>query len=130
MSAIPASVIQIRRECCAQAGCVETPAYHDPCASCPAGHWGPYTRCAQDEPPLPPLPEMAMNYVAAQTDDLLAGRPRRTRDEAATILQTHCNPPGSPCPHYRPSDGRCSLCGCPVRDKIPMARQHCPIGKW
>ena len=51
MSPMPAEVAAIRRGCCAQAGCPHTPDYDDPCAACPGGHWGQWTRdCA---PPAP-----------------------------------------------------------------------------
>jgi hypothetical protein len=85
-------------------------------------------RSAQD-PPLPPMPEMAANYLTAQARDILHGRPRRTPEECTAILKEHCEGNGTPCPHFR-TDRRCSFCGCPVADKIPLAREHCPIGKW
>lgn len=81
---------------------------------------------ALDHYRLPSIPRMAANYAAAQTRDILAGRPRRSPDECNRILREHCET----CAHFRASDRRCSLCGCPVGSKIPMAREHCPIDKW
>jgi hypothetical protein len=127
---MPAHIESIRRDCCAQAHCLHTPDFADPCAACPDGHWGPWMRCETEEPPLPSLPQMALNYAAAQGRDILAGRPRRTPEECAEIVRVHCEGEGTPCPHFRLTDRRCSACGCPVAEKIPMAREHCPMGKW
>lgn len=77
-------------------------------------------------PPRPSLPVMAANYAAAQARDFIAGKPRRTEEELEHILEV-CR---SCTDHFRPSDQTCSLCGCPIADKSPLAREHCPIGKW
>lgn len=69
---------------------------------------------------------MAVNFALAKAKDIASGRPRRTHEEVAHIVATHCET----CQHLRPSDRRCSLCGCPVADKIPLGREHCPLGKW
>jgi len=85
-----------------------------------------YIQIERPDPALPSILTMSANYVAAQTRDVLAGRPRRTPEEAEAIFATHCQP----CEWLRASDQRCSKCGCPVRSKIPMLREHCPVGKW
>ena len=51
MTPLPSEVVDIRRHLCAVAGCTHAPAFTDPCAVCPAGHWGQWTRdCAQLAP--------------------------------------------------------------------------------
>lgn len=50
---MPARVLQIRLDVCRQARCPHQADYADPCAACPAGHWGPWIRCPENEPPPP-----------------------------------------------------------------------------
>jgi hypothetical protein len=72
------------------------------------------------------------HYAVALTRWTAAGFPTRTPAEVARIEAEHCRP----CtPHYR--DGRCTKCGCRVNtsslavaNKIAMATEHCPAGKW
>jgi hypothetical protein len=66
-----------------------------------------------------------------------AGRPKRTQEEVEEIYTTHCNPPGKPCEWYDPEQSRCKGCGCKVTvgsvavfNKIKMATEQCPKGKW
>jgi hypothetical protein len=72
------------------------------------------------------------HYAAALARWTAAGFPTRDAAEVARIEAEHCRP----CtPHYR--DGRCKKCGCRVNtsglavvNKIAMATEHCPLGKW
>ena len=48
MSAMPSRVAQIRRDTCPPCDCQANPL--DPCATCPLGNWGPWTRCHPDQP--------------------------------------------------------------------------------
>jgi hypothetical protein len=118
----------VRAQRCRKAGCTHDLALcQDPAASCAQAGWGAIggmpagIRQAES---LPSLPRMAANFATAHARDLLAGRPRRDEGETAR-LRGICES----CEHLR-SDRRCSLCGCPVVDKIVMAREQCPVGKW
>lgn len=127
MRKMPERVARMRQQICLQAGCKAATIPEDPCAVCPEGHWGAYGKdCRASEPALPSLSTMAVSFAGAVTRDVLTGSPRRTEEESIAILRDHCKQ----CPKFRHSDQRCSLCGCPMADKIPMAREHCPIGKW
>jgi hypothetical protein len=72
------------------------------------------------------------HYARAVTRWTLAGFPTRDASEVARIEAEHCRP----CtPHYRA--GRCAQCGCRVTsgglavvNKIAMATERCPVGKW
>jgi hypothetical protein len=64
-----------------------------------------------------------------------AGRPTRTQEEVKAILDNHCK--AGPCEWYDPEKGRCKGCGCVVSassiaifNKIKMATERCPKGKW
>ena len=59
--------------------------------------------------------------------------PTRSDAEVAAIFATHCRP----CEHYDPTAQTCTVCGCHVRqggaallNKIKMATERCPKGKW
>jgi len=63
-----------------------------------------------------------------------AGRPTRTQEEVDQILEGHCK---NQCEWYDPEKGRCKGCGCVVSassiaifNKIKMATEQCPKGKW
>ena len=87
--------------------------------------------CKMSDQPLPSLATQAKNLAVATARDVLAGRPRRTPEECEEIFQVHCKgrDTGQRCEFLR-TDERCAKCGCPLREKIPMAREHCPAGKW
>ena len=126
MRAMPATVASVHHQCCRQANCTHVLNYDDPCASCPEGHFPVWSQhCAEVDHPLPSQVQMAVNLAGAITRDVLAGCPRRTKEEADEIFNTICKP----CEFLR-SDNRCAQCGCPVVDKIPLGRERCPIGKW
>ena len=61
------------------------------------------------------------------------GMPTRSDAEVAAIFATHCQP----CEHYDPAAQTCAVCGCRVRqsgaallNKIKMATERCPKGRW
>ena len=78
----------------------------------------------------PPLARQAVNYSAAVARWVAAGRPTRSPERIAQVLEI-CRA----CPAYRSSGGRpqCGYCGCSinssrdgVRNKIAMATEVCP----
>jgi hypothetical protein len=76
--------------------------------------------------------EHARQYAKALLRWREAGYPTRTADEVAAIYAEHC---GAPCPDLVGS--RCKKCGCRVAskgiavlNKIKLATESCPEGKW
>jgi len=71
-----------------------------------------------------------MHYATALARWTAAGFPKRSQEEVVRIETTICRP----CEHYL--DGRCKKCGCRVTqgqamvNKIRMATENCPEGKW
>jgi hypothetical protein len=72
------------------------------------------------------------HYAAALARWTGAGFPTRADDEVARIAREHCN---GACDKWRV--GRCVACGCNVNtsrfavwNKIRMATENCPLGKW
>lgn len=123
---MPARVAKARRDQCARAGCSHPEAFfRDPCAACPVSGWGAYSgECGQVE--APSLLSMAVSFAGAVVGDLLAGRLRRSPEEVAEILRTHCEP----CAQFMRESRRCAVCGCFLGRKAAMAGEHCPQGKW
>jgi hypothetical protein len=91
MSAMPSSVATIRRRICQREKCPHTLDFADPCAACPAGHWGRYEirGCEQvvrpgSASPPPPKPESwplllrPMKLLAAPEDRGLGDIVERT----------------------------------------------------
>lgn len=76
------------------------------------------------------------NYAKAMAKWITAGRPRRNVEEVESILMAHCQP----CDQFQATaDGThgCEKCGCKavlwtggLREKISMATESCPVGKW
>jgi glycosyltransferase involved in cell wall biosynthesis len=76
--------------------------------------------------------EMIRGYAAALSRWLRAGRPTRTDAETDRLYEI-CQS----CPRYDADRSACSLCGCrvarggwAVTNKIRMATEDCPLGKW
>jgi glycosyltransferase involved in cell wall biosynthesis len=76
--------------------------------------------------------EMIRGYAAALAKWLRAGRPTRTDAETDRLFDI-CQS----CPRYDADRSACSLCGCrvarggwAVANKIRMATEDCPLGKW
>ncbi len=87
------------------------------------------------EPPsnAPSLLKRAITYANAVSEWVATGRPERDAQQTAEIYERHCKL----CSRYDPANGMCRACGCRVADKglaltnkIRMATQHCPLGKW
>lgn len=70
------------------------------------------------------------HYTMALAKWTVAGWPTRDQAEVERIYRDCCNP----CDDN--TNGRCKLCGCRVnlgialRNKIRMATEDCPVGKW
>ena len=77
------------------------------------------------EEPLPDLLTQAANAVQAAVAHAAAGFPRASEEEVAR-RKALC----LACEHYRPSDDRCSRCGCHLSVKMAWEEQKCPVGKW
>jgi len=64
---------------------------------------------------------------------IAAGRPKRGDEQIRRIFETICRP----CEHFDARRNTCTLCGCrcrpdgtALRNKLRMATEHCPAGKW
>ena len=80
------------------------------------------------------MTQKVKNASVAAVKWVAAGRPIRS-DERIKELFSICQE----CPEFKKrkntEDGSCRLCGCPikqngVRNKLMMATEECPIGKW
>jgi len=74
--------------------------------------------------------QQVKNYATSLARWVSSGMPQRSDAEVARIYEI-CRA----CEHF--ADNQCSLCGCRVstdgagwRNKIRMATEKCPIGKW
>jgi hypothetical protein len=61
------------------------------------------------------------------------GRPRRSAEEVDKIFNDHC----SKCERFSKELNSCMSCGCivaatghPLNNKISMATESCPLGRW
>lgn len=105
---------------------------NEPCASCPESSLA--------EPPLPGLLTQAGNVTAAAArtaKQFVSGQPilRSPADKAEclTICRGGTLPNGierKRCSWYRPSDDRCSICGCFVDEKASLVTECCPMLEW
>lgn len=80
------------------------------------------------EPALPSKARMAANFATALVQEQVAkfrGIPEPGAEEQAR-RKAICDG----CPHLRPSDGRCSKCGCWRDKKVAWRSQRCPLRKW
>jgi hypothetical protein len=93
----------------------------------------------REEVPVPPMPKPAQRlftWAKAVTGWVAAGRPERSEEEVVRIYQTVCA--GTPvCDWFNLVKQTCNGCGCRVAaggsalvNKIKMATQHCPRGRW
>ena len=80
-----------------------------------------------------PLGKRVYRWGVAVWEWAKAGFPRRTDEEVDRFLAI-CR---EPCDRYDEEKGRCKTCGCNVNrkrvalvNKIRMATEHCPAGKW
>lgn len=86
-----------------------------------------------DDRQMPSIFRRATTYAEAIIEWTAAGRPERSQDEIDNIYDTYC----SRCKRFNPENQRCLDCGCRVSNKglaifnkIRMATEHCPKGKW
>ena len=86
---------------------------------------GPTVEVASIEKPLPGLFTQAKNLAVATMNYMATGGAKVTAEVKSERLAI-C---GS-CHECRPSDGRCSACGCYVAIKSQWAGEACPLGKW
>ena len=75
----------------------------------------------------------ATSYTLAVANWIAAGRPTRTEAEILHILEVKCQT----CEQYNVEKQACKRCGCKLnrsknalRNKIAMATENCPIGRW
>jgi len=80
----------------------------------------------------PGLAQRVWSYAQAVARWMAAGRPTRSAEEIARLLAI-CRA----CPHYDPKAQICRVCGCRTtdaasawRNKLAMATEECPMGKW
>lgn len=74
-----------------------------------------------------------MNYFGAIRRWVASGRPTRTKEEIQHLFDTHCKG----CEMYDAVKHACKSCGCnvsqdgdPLDNKLAMATEHCPLGRW
>lgn len=77
--------------------------------------------------------EKAYRYTRALSRWIKAGRPARSDEVIISIFENHC----FRCSDYDENSKSCNQCGCrvntknnPLSNKIAMATENCPIGKW
>lgn len=81
----------------------------------------------------PKLVGRIISYAEALIEWTAAGKPERSDDEVQRIFHQCCQP----CKRFDGGKQICLECGCRVTtssfaflNKIKMATQHCPKGKW
>lgn len=80
----------------------------------------------------PSLVQRAVNFGVAYRRWRAAGKPKRSKERIAEIMETHC----APCEFFK--NGVCwhVKCGCAVdaeekfRNKLAWGTEACPDGKW
>lgn len=73
------------------------------------------------------------NYFGAIRRWVAAGRPTRTPEEVRQLFEDHCKG----CERYDQKKHACKTCGCavagegdPLDNKLAMASEHCPLGRF
>lgn len=82
-----------------------------------------------DAPALPAIAHQLASAAGALTRTVrraVAGQAVLATADAQARRQAIC----AVCEHWRPSDGRCSRCGCWTRAKLALAAESCPDGRW
>lgn len=100
-----------------------------------AGHTVPKSSiAAPPEKPLPSVARMGVNYGRALIKEGVARLRREPppASEEQALRKRICEGTDTEprCDEYRPSDGRCSRCGCWRDDKVAWHSSRCPLGKW
>ncbi len=77
--------------------------------------------------------ESVTNYFGAVRRWVASGRPRRSEKEIEQLFNENCKG----CDRYDPVKHACKSCGCqvstdssPLSNKLAMATEHCPIGRF
>ncbi len=77
--------------------------------------------------------ESVKNYFGAVRRWVASGRPTRSEKEIEQLFNEHCKG----CDRYDPVKHACKSCGCqvsvdssPLSNKLAMATEHCPIGRF
>ena len=87
----------------------------------------------RENPPLPSLPNLAMNAGKAVARNIVhilkTGTIKKTEEE---IDRCHAICLKCPSDLYRQKDNRCahSACGCFLKSKTWLKAEHCPAGHW
>jgi hypothetical protein len=88
---------------------------------------------AANEEVMPGLSTRVSRYSRAIHRWIVAGQPVRPEEEVRQIFETLCRS----CEHFDAQREICKTCGCRVRksglalmNKIRMATEQCPRGKW
>jgi len=79
------------------------------------------------------LGDKISNYSRAIRGWFLSGQPNRTPEEIKELFEMHCNV----CDRYDREAHACKNCGCsvsesaePLDNKLAMATEHCPLGRF
>jgi hypothetical protein len=77
--------------------------------------------------------EKVKNYFGAIRRWYAQGKPTRTKEEIEKLFEDHCKG----CDRYDPVKHACKNCGCavstkssPLANKLAMASEHCPLGRF
>ena len=77
--------------------------------------------------------QKVINYFGAIRRWVACGRPTRTQEEIESLFEQHC----SDCERYDKDKHACKNCGCsvstdsePLGNKLAMATEHCPLGRF
>ena len=83
---------------------------------------------SESEPELPPVKTMAKNFAKSVFQEI-GSKIQRINSLSQEETERRLNICQS-CDKFRPSDGRCGMCGCFMKIKTSWQSQKCPIGKW
>lgn len=79
------------------------------------------------------LGDKMIGYTSAIKRWVAAGRPTRSEEDIKRIFEEHCNK----CEMYDREKHACRNCGCslsttgnPLKNKLAMATEKCPLGRW
>jgi hypothetical protein len=77
--------------------------------------------------------EKVQNYFGAIRRWYALGKPTRNKEEIEKLFEENCNG----CDRYDPEKHACKNCGCsvstkssPLANKLAMASEHCPLGRF